>query len=183
MNATSLKTATTLTPIIGYSDQQQKLTTLTKLLWNIAYTALWNGSIFSTQEKTNTLDAIKAYLVHEDNLEHAYTEMVQRILITRRYLQKDPQRFVPLPSIWFEATNIYGYNGTASWFADIRLTRLSLPLYKLSLKAFAEAILEMAEEPGAKNFHYWREYFIERNCQGLLNLFLATVANLNYAVE
>ena len=73
-----------------------------------------------------------------------------------------------------------GFAGTKRWFDKLLLQRASVPGYKIQLKVFAEAVLEINETPSGRNFHYWRGYFIERGCQGLLNLMLSTVANCVY---
>jgi hypothetical protein len=117
------------------------------------------------------------------NAEKAYAELVQRILLARAYVNSHPGKYIPVPTGWFSIANQNGFAGTEKWFTGIQATRASLPLYKLELKAFAEAVQEISEHAGATTFHYWRNYFIERNCQGLLNLFLSTVANFVYSID
>jgi hypothetical protein len=46
-----------------------------------------------------------------------------------------------------------------------------LPAYKAELRALAEAALEFGDEPTTQNYHYWRQYFIDRDAPGLLSLF------------
>lgn len=46
------------------------------------------------------------------NFHQAYTE---RISIVYKYLQRDPKRFVPLPYIYFDLQNPYGFIATKEW--------------------------------------------------------------------
>ncbi|HEY6914609.1 MAG TPA: hypothetical protein VI413_08035, partial [Paludibacter sp.] len=89
-------------------------------------------------------------------------------------------RFAPLPSLWFNPENEKGFAGTKQWYRKVYEARQSLPNYKIELKALAEAVLEVSTEPTQNNFHYWKNYFIERKTPGLLSLFLITVANQQF---
>ena len=112
----------------------------------------------------------------------AYKSFCQRVLLARQYVNSSPNRYIPLPTIWLDKENATGFAGTKQWLNDILAVRSSLPNYKTELKAFAEAILEMKEEPTAENFHYWRNYFIDNKTSGLLTLFLTTIANQQFGL-
>jgi hypothetical protein len=146
--------------------------------WFIAYTALWNTTEFSEQEINNTFIFINNFINQAPNPQKAYEAFVQRILLARNYVNKNETKYIPLPSIWFATQNKNGFVGTAQWLENINNTRKALPQYKVELVAFAQAIQECHETLAAKDFHYWRSYFILQNKQGLLNLFLSTIANL-----
>ena len=145
--------------------------------WLTAYTALWNGTIFSTNEQEQAKQAIEQWMQAQPDKEAAYKAFVQRVLMTRLYLQQTGKKYLPTPTEWLNPNNQNGFAGTAKWMEQLQEKRKAMPLHRLELKAFAEAILEMEEEPTARNFHYWRSYFIERNQQGLLNLFLSCIGN------
>ena len=87
---------------------------------------------------------------------------------------------MPLPSVWFDRNNEFGFTGTKEWYAQIKNVRASLPAYKEEIKALAEAVLEYSEEPTLQNFAYWRSYFIEKGTPGLLNLFQIAAINQQY---
>lgn len=178
--ATTAQQQNAFTFIKGYAGQEQLLQQTINATWQIAYTALWNGVILNSNETKKCKQLIRTWLLQGDDLVSTYTELVQRIMLARAYVMALPNRFVPLPSEWFCLSNEKGLAGTKAWFAKLQFKRLAMPLYKIELKAFAEAILELAEEPTTHNFHYWREYFIERGWQALLNVYLAVVANMEY---
>lgn len=148
--------------------------------WLVAYTALWNGTVFSTTEQEQAKQAIAEWLQKQPNKEEAYKAFVQRVLMARLYIYKHHKTLSFTPTEWLNHNNQTGFAGTAKWMEQLQEKRKAMPLYRLELKAFAEAVVEMEEEPTARNFHYWRSYFIERNQQGLLNLFLSVVANAKF---
>lgn len=149
--------------------------------WLTAYTALWNGTIFSTTEQEQAKQAIEQWMQAPDK-EAAYKAFVQRVLMARLYLQQTGRKYMPTPTEWLNPNNQTCFAGTAKWMKQLQEKRKAMPLHRLELKAFAEAILEMEEEPTARNFHYWRSYFIERNHQALLNLFLSCIGNAKFGV-
>jgi hypothetical protein len=158
----------------------QRITTLANLAWQVAYTSVWNTQEFSTTEKEQAIKLITTIIEAETNLFKSYSNFVQRVLLARQYINSHPGTYAPIPTKWFCSSNKNGFAGTQRWLVEIENTRASIPKYKQSLKAFAEAIHETATSKSASDFHYWRSYFAEQNAQGLLNLFLSTMANSNY---
>lgn len=148
--------------------------------WNFTLTALWNTSVFSNREINEAKKKIRFYFLKSGDLRKAYSVFCQRVLLARQYLSNNSNRFIPLPSVWLNAENEKGFTGTASWYQDVYEARQSLPFYKIELKALAEAVWELSQEPTQNNFHYWKNYFIDRKTPGLLSLFLNIVANQQF---
>ena len=167
----------------GISEYQQEINRLACIAWQIAYTSLWNSLEFSADEKGKALDFISDFLYKQTNHRKAYTDFVQRVLLARQYISSHPGTYAPIPSQWFNPANKNGFAGTLSWLKAVEATRASMPKFKEPLKAFSEAVLETIETASAKDFHYWRAYFIEHNCQGLLNLYLSTLANYLHTIS
>lgn len=170
-----------LSIIKGNTEYKQQLQFLTGIAWQIAYTALWNGQQFSAQEKENAKELIKDFISQSPNPRKAYTELVQRVLLARQYITTHPGTYAPVPSQWFSPSNANGFAGTLRWYRSVEESRRALPLFKITIKAFAEAVLEIMQSNKAADFHYWRNYFAEQNAQATLNLFLSTMANCQYA--
>jgi hypothetical protein len=169
---------TTLQVAKNINDYNTQANSLAHLAWHIALTALWNTQEFSIIEKEQVIKSITSILQTETNLLKSYSSFVQRVLLAKQYINTHPGTYAPIPTKWFCTANKNGFAGTQKWLAEIENTRASLPKYKQSLKAFAEAIQETVSSKSAADFHYWRSYFAELNAQGLLNLFLSTIANL-----
>ena len=169
-----------LTAIKGGLLQTQPIEHLVSTAWNFAYSSLWNSTQFSTKEVRAAKQNFEEYFTLAKNPRNAFLSFCQRVLLARQYLTSNKGRYMPLPSIWFDKNNEYGFAGTKTWYAEIKAVRSSLPAYKEELKALAEAVLEYSEEPTVQNFTYWRTYFIERGTPGLLNLFQVTAINYHY---
>ena len=150
---------------------------MTDAAWNITLTSLWNCAQLSKNEKFGTRRYIKQFLTNSGDPYNVYLEFTQRILLTREYLIKNEDKYVPQPSKWFDIDNVNGFAGTRRWFIRMEDVRKAFPLYRHQFKALPEAVLEMFEQPTASIFHYWRSWFIEREKQAAANLFLSTIAN------
>lgn len=149
------------------------------LAFQIAYTALWNTTDFSTTEVEQAKNLINQILEQDQNPSKAFNQFVQRVLLARQYIITHPGTYAPIPTVWLCSNNKNGFAGTQKWLEAVENLRTSIPSYKQSLKAFAEAVQETTNSKSPADFHYWRSYFIQQNAQGLLNLFLSTIANIN----
>lgn len=148
--------------------------TLVNNAWLCAYSSLWRNKIFSEKEITKAKELVRSYVTTAGDPRFSYLLFCQRVLLARQYLATHENSFVPLPSQWLSYENNNGFRGTKSWMEKVLTIRTSLPDYKIELKAFAEAVLEMSLEPTLSNFTYWKNYF--SSCDELLNLFLNTIA-------
>ena len=128
----------------------------------------------SVRETEKAKSQIGFFLCSSSQPLKAYAVFCQRVLLARNYLLQNSHRYLSLPSVWLNAQNEKGFTGTTGWYQQVQETRASLPNYKIELKAFAEAVLELKTEPTAANFQYWKAYFIERHTPGLLSLFFYT---------
>ncbi len=161
------------------SEKPAAVTAQATLAFQIAYTALWNTQEFSATEITQATKLIDEILAQHDNPAKAFNNFVQRVLLARQYINTHPGSYAPIPTEWLSTTNKNGFAGTQRWLDAVDNLRSSIPTYKQALKAFAEAVQETATSRKAVDFHYWRSYFIQQNAQGLLNLFLSTMANVS----
>lgn len=149
--------------------------------WVLATTALWNTALFSATETATARAMITGLFVKAADPYKAYLAFGERVLLARQYLAGSRQRYVPLPTVWLHPDNGKGYPGTEVWHRKVLEVRAALPVYKIELRALAEGVLEMTEEPTVQNFLYWKSYFIEKRAPGLLQLFLGVLANGFYS--
>lgn len=181
-STTSLQTSNIpeLKAIKGALFETSPSQNLVSAAWNFAYSSLWNSTQFSAKEIRTAKEKIEEYFSLAKNPRNAFLSFCQRVLLARQYVNGVKGRYMPLPSVWFDKNNEYGFVGTKDWYTQIKTVRTSLPNYKEEIKALAEAVLEYSEEPTLQNFTYWRKYFIEKGTPGLLNLFQVAAINQQY---
>lgn len=152
-------------------SMRTRMSHLVNTAWNFAYSSLWNCNQFSTKEITASKEKIEEYLRAAANPEKAFRAFCERVLLARYSLLKKVDSGITLPSVWLDKNNASGFGGTKPLYDEIKGVRESIPAYKAELRALAEAALEFSEEPTTQNYHYWRQYFIDRDTPGLLSLF------------
>lgn len=145
--------------------------------WNLAYASFWDQLDFSILELESAREFISAFISNSTNPYENYLEFCQRVLMAFGYIKTGNGKYIPLPSIWFNNTNDKGFKGTLKWMDDLNCKRRSVPLYRIELKAMAEAVLEMVEEPTVANFRYWKTYLLERKQEWLYSLLISVVMN------
>jgi hypothetical protein len=177
--ATVAHTSTPLQVVKNFNEYQQQVQLYTNTAWQIIYTALWNTAQFSEEEEEVAKKYISNFLETTPAIHLNFNTLIQRVILARQYIISHDINFTMLPSTWFNPQNKKGFVGTQSWLQAINKTRLSLPHYKQPLKVFAQAITETTFQTNPKTFHYWRNYFIDRNANALLNLYLSVIANIN----
>lgn len=153
---------------------------LVNTAWTFASTALWNTTVFSETEIQRAKALIAEYL-NNDATDNAFLVFCQRVLLARHYITSQPGRYIPLPSVWLDQNNKLGFAGTGAWYERITAIREAVPGYKTGIKAFAQALLELSNQPSsAAHYNYWKNYFIDHQSPGLLSLFQATVIQQFY---
>jgi hypothetical protein len=162
-------------------EHHQYMQHLVDAAWVLAHTALWGTALFSATETEAAKEQIKELLTKAPDPYKAYLAFGERVLLARHYLAQHRSRYIPLPTVWLHPQNPKGYAGTAAWHQRILEVRAALPMYKIELRALAEGVLELTEEPTVQNFLYWKHYFIEKRAPGLLQLFLSVLANGHYS--
>ena len=145
--------------------------------WNLSYSAFWELLDFSIVEIDTAMKFIKEFIYKGDDPYDNYLIFCQRVIMAYSYIKRENGKYVPLPSNWFDKANDNGFAGTAKWMDALNNKRKALPLYRIELKAMAEAVLEMTEDPTVANFRYWKTYLLDRKQEGLYSLFISVVMN------
>lgn len=187
MKTTAVNTGKSTTPsfsiirglLMGRSPMQE----LVDAAWLFAYTALWNHCIFSGAEKETVKQLICAELSTMANTSKAFIQFCERIILARNETVLFPENKDVLPSYWFSKYSTNGYVTAARRLESISMIRHAVPGHKIEIKALAEAVLELSQEPTASNFLYWRSYFIERKEIQLLDLLTAFSANRQFKIQ
>ncbi len=87
--------------------------------------SLYRGIDFMAKSQ---LDAIKEFIHAQfagkelDQGEETYRQLWTRVGLAEKWVSKKPHRFIPLPGKYFAADNPHGFNKTAIWLENMRMT-------------------------------------------------------------
>ena len=149
----------------------------TKAAWNLSYSAFWELLEFSVVEIETGRQFIHEFICNGNDPYENYMAYCQRVLMAYSYIKNENGKYISLPSVWFDKTNDKGFIGTARWIEALNNKRRAIPLYRIELKAMAEGVLEMNEDPTVQNFRYWKTYLLDRKQEWLYSLFVSVVMN------
>lgn len=160
---------------------RENINALVHTAWILAIICLWPNQNLSNQESAEGKLQLRRLILNTHNPYLAYLECCQRILLCRKRLSADPCYGISSgPADWFNPDNPNGYRQSEAWFQAMQQQRIKKPLYRHSMKAFCEAILDMTEEPDTGNFQYWINWFIRHTAYDELLCFQVWTAKAHY---
>lgn len=166
-------TTQTINPILADSipDKSNSSLMIAAAL-EVLLAGMYPFSMYNEQALGMVRNFIRGFIFRDGDHYASYAEFCQRILMARHYAEKNAwyANSAGLVS-WLDPENKQGFAGTAAWYATLQDKRSKQPLYLLELKAFPEAVLEMAEEPVAAIYTYWNNWFMEKQARDAAMLF------------
>jgi hypothetical protein len=141
--------------------------------WHVLSAGLFPAAVIDDAAGAMARAFIKSFINREGNPYTHFAEFCQRILMVRYYMKCRPAFEIRYDiNGWLNPSNKKGFAGTAEWFATLKDNRSINPIHKIELKAFPEAILELAEEPTPEIFHYWNNWLAEKKAVDIQKMFM-----------
>ena len=175
---------TIIIPFFPRQDRESLLTPqLEKLVntaWKFSQCALWPEQELSPVEEEAARGYIREYFTASTDRKRAFTALIQRVILTQKYLRRDRERFLPQPSIWFNRRYPFGFAGTLPWLHRVEQQRKEVPGYLAHVEALAHAYYSYMLRPSIQRFNRCREKMLRHGAHSLLQLFYNTVIHLDY---
>jgi DNA-binding Lrp family transcriptional regulator len=143
-------------------DEFENTWKLVENLWIFCFSLLYSKLKFMTASEVysakeyffNTLKQTKP-----ESRETKFKELIQRIRIVQRWKDKDPDRYIPIPSVYFNDQNEKGFKRTELWYhqhkINIKQMAETMDLYKEEIRLqqhFSKAVREYQKNPGLTSF-------------------------------
>ncbi len=99
-------------------ERTASLSFYVQLLWILAKKLLYKDRFLTERQEHIALELLIQWYepVPDLYLSEVHQIYLERIGLVRKYLNKNPQRFVPLPYIYFDPQNADGFAGTKAWY-------------------------------------------------------------------
>ncbi len=168
-----MDTNTTQQPPTDVVPDKTNIGRMVNTAWHVLSAGLFPSQMNAEPSKAMACGFIQSFLSRTENGYASFAEFCQRILMVRHYQQNHP-RFGMHHKLnsWLDPANKLGFAGTEKWFANLKENRALHPVHLIELKAFPEAILELAEDPTPDIFHYWNDWFIEKKAMDIQRMFM-----------
>ena len=165
---------------INNHSSKEYITVLANCTLQLAIAALWPNIVLPSQEDTAARHIITNRLLQAVDPYKQYLEICQRILLSREELVCNSGYRISSSPSFYLLSDKSGYFETASWYEELLELQKTKPVFKLSFRALAESVLEIAEESTPDNFCYWTNWFKENNLGDELMLFQVFCATDHY---
>lgn len=149
-------------------------------IWNTAQSALWFNQNFSEKEKESFKVLITDHLFEGRNNKQTFKELIERICLAKRYVQRKRGRYISKPQDWLNIHYPLGLTGTKGWLERVKEIRKEVPDYNKGIKILSIGIVQFLETPDQKIFNKYRKELINERQFDLLQIFNNTIINFQY---
>ncbi|MBS1616248.1 MAG: hypothetical protein JST06_09050 [Bacteroidetes bacterium] len=175
-----MKTALKPTIIIPFfptyrkeNSNKKEIEPLALAAWDFARCALWPEQQFTTKQVDAVMRYIREYFKAAIGKRRAFSALCQRVILTKKYISKSSERFVPEPAIWFNRRYPFGFAGTLPWFQNVEQRRKEVPGYLGHIEELAEGYYTYAMKPTKKALIRFRSRMENHHAPSLQELFHA----------
>lgn len=158
----------------------ERLHKLVSAAWKFAHCALWPERQFSAVDHEMVVEYITEYFNAAADGKRAFKALIQRVLLTRNYVQSGEARYVPDPIVWFNRRYPFGFAGTLGWLRKVEEQRKEVPGYLAHLESFAARFYHYTANPSDLHFRKCREVILQHHAGSLLQLFYNTIIHSKY---
>ena len=168
--------------LAGLASCKQRTTTnyLVEAAWKFAYSTLWHEQTFSAAELKSARKHLLAYFQDSTDLQQAFVQFCERVLLANRYLAGEKSRYVPNPSLWLNSRYAYGFAGTLSWYHQLVAQREKIKGYQEGIAVAAQHYWNYLTAPTNKAFVECRKKLLQLREYGLLQIFYNAIIYLNF---
>jgi len=149
-------------------------------LWIYAHSMLWGAQDFKEDEQTTFKKCISEYFVNSTNVEGTFRELVERIVLAKRYVLEKPYRFIASPREYLNPKFYNGLESTAKWYRALQEQKQRDPNFGETLEIFSEAILNYATNQNILDIVFYRQIFISLEIYDLLQWYMNAIMHYQF---
>jgi hypothetical protein len=157
-----------------------KLDNLIETFWLFCHAALWNTETFSETETEEFKKLIAEYFIHCKNPDDKFKELVERVCLVKRYVQRRNGRYISKPIDWLNINYVNGLASTKKWFISVVFQRLKVPHYNEGIALLAKAVLKYSESRNILDMLYYRKELIKQKQTDLLQIYMNAIMHMQY---
>lgn len=148
--------------------------------WLFAQASLWEGQVFTETEIKKFKKLIAEFFEECEYSDETFIEFCERVILAKRYVSRSQFRYVAAPINWLNIHFKYGISGTAKWYSEVELQRVTAPEYNKGLSFLAQAVVKYTASPSLPVYRACRKRLIELKQYDLLPVFNSLVTAFHY---
>ena len=154
--------------------------------WRFTKSILYSKEQFTPEQTRLSQLYIRDYfsLIKDKNftkpiVDRLFEDFCQRILLAKKYVDKSPERFIPVPWCWFDKNFANGFCGTLNWLKKVKQKRSTLKNYHSNLSELSKNYREYMRDPSISTYKKIEKELLKKNDEPLLKLYYSCVVDKN----
>lgn len=131
-----------------------------KQAWSFARSVLYFKNDLSDMQERLALMYVREYfslIKHEifkrNFVDRLFNDFCERIILAKRYIDRSPERFIPVPSVWFNKHFRNGFCGTLAWLNKVRANRIALSGYIKKLSGLCSIYRQYLSDANVHSYY------------------------------
>lgn len=151
--------------------------------WLFAKQILYPDQIFANHQVTLSKKYISEYFSlisqkgFKSNVDRLYLDLCERILLARKYIDRSPARFIPVPWKWFDKNFSGGLKGTLDWLKKAKENRKRLKKQYLDLSELCSIYKSYFSELSLHSYKTCESHIKSMNDEELVKLYYGCVSD------
>lgn len=128
--------------------------------WRFARSVLYSRQELSKRQEVQAIGYVREYfaLVRHDLFRRGFVDKLfndfcERVIIAKKFVDKSPERFIPMPNIWFNRHFRQGFCGTLAWLNNVRSQREKLKGYIKKLTRFCTIYIQYTKDSSVHTYY------------------------------
>jgi len=144
------------------------------------HSMLWSTRDFKENEQNNCKRLIAEHFKGSSNLDETFKDLVEKVVLAKRYVLEKPYRFIAEPQDWLNIKFYNGLTGASKWHEALQEQRKLTPDFGESLTVFSEAILNYSEQRNILDIVFYRHIFISLKAWDLLQWYMNAIMHYQF---
>jgi len=151
--------------------------------WQFSKSVLYPDKNFTNEENSLTLRYIREYfsLIRKESFasqsKKLFLQFCERVLLAKKYIDRNPSRFIPVPWTWFDKHFTKGFRGTLAWLKIVQEKRESLKRKYNNLTELCNHYSIYLTERSVCCYKQIEKKLLEKGDPPLLNLYYHCIAD------
>lgn len=148
--------------------------------WLFCHATLWNSQQFDNSQVEQFKELISEHFKKFKDADKAFKQLVERVCLAKRYVNRRPGRFISKPIDWLNINYRNGLTGTESWYKSVTDQRKTVPHYNEGILTLSRAILSWCEQKNILDILNYRSELIKQKQFDLLQVYMNSIIHIQY---
>lgn len=172
-------------PLAKKPSKDNGIASLVDIAWSFAKSVLWrNESLkdWDIQEAQRHITYwFNEHLNRTDRTQGVLLKrFFERIQLSKRYISKEPDRFVPNPRIYFDSEFQHGFIGTKDWVWKNQITKKEFEELNINLTSLRKALRHYYKDCNTDSFLRSEAYISKLKNPDILNAFYKCIVDRKF---